>query len=139
LGVAGALIVLGTLVVFSRSSRPSSTEPIAWGGAGALVNSSFNPGAGTSQDFVGVMQQAPYTYVLPTPQGTAEETGTENDGFDFDAFISLLSKGSAKPAPGTQDSSVSNAYAFIPSGLVSVAEPKSRTPLQLSLYNYGNE
>ena len=39
-----------------------------------------------------------------------------------------------------QDSSVTNsAYAFIPTGLVSIETPKKRTALQNSLYQYGND
>ncbi len=146
LGVAGLLLIAGTFVVVSRSSTATtSSQTIAWGGAGAALNPSYT-GTADSQAPAGIMQQvqggAPYTYVLPKPQPVNPDTQTPaSDGFDFNAFISLLSasKGNSAGQSGS-NTSVGNAYAFIPGGLVSTTTQGSmRTPLQDSLYTYGND
>lgn len=149
LAAACLLIIAGTFLVATRAARPlAHSQTLAWGGAGAVLNPSYAPGAASPQGpSAGILQQAqnsaPYSYILPTPQTANPDAGAASgDGFDFDAFISLLSSsggGSASLRNPTGDNGAAGAYAFIPAGLVSPAVAPSRTKLQQSLYVYGNE
>ena len=80
----------------------------------------------------------PYNYTLPTPQAVSADTQTGGSGdFNFDSFISMLSNENATGTTKVQGST-NNAYAFIPTGLISALVPKQRTALQQKLYDYGN-
>jgi len=145
LALAGLLIVAGTFLVVSRSSPPpTASQTVAWGGSGAVLNPSYLPSATHPEDqTVGIMQQvqsgAPYSFTLPTPE-TTSSTGTADGGFDFNAFISMLSaeKNTAPQAGASTD--LGNAYAFIPTGLISTTtQTTRRTVLQKALYDYGND
>jgi hypothetical protein len=145
IGAAGAFVLLGAFVVQSRASvSPSGSRPVTWGGTGALVGGSTtqNGPRQNSEDIMGQVQNAaPYTYItIPSSPNTAADASADMS-FDFDAFVALLSAGgksagsnsSAGGAPQT------SAYAFIPGGLVSTTTVKSRTALQKTLFDYGNE
>ncbi len=87
----------------------------------------------------------PYNFTLPTPQTANPDTGEASSAFNYDALIAALSspKGSststATSGTGNPNAAITNVYAYIPSGLVSVQSPATRTKLQQSLYSYGNE
>lgn len=147
LGVAGLLIIAGIFVVMTRSSAPPTTsQAVAWGGTGALLNPSYEPGTTSSQGpAVGIMQQvqsgAPYTYTLPVPQTTNPDTGETTGGFDFNAFIAMLSAetGAVTTGQPAGNAAVTNAYAFIPGGFIATTTVNKQTVLQKALYDYGNE
>lgn len=135
--VAGAL-----LVKRGSSSTVASSRPLSWGGTGALLNPSYTPGAAAApQSPLLVQNQPPYTYTLPSlsPQTQSSGGGAVNS-FDFDAFISMLSQKDTTGASAVSEvsSSLSDAYAFVPGGLISTVEPQKRTVLQQSIYEYGN-
>lgn len=145
LSAAFLLLVAGGFLVMKKSSAPAlSTNAVAWGGAGAVLNPSVTPTPSATSGTLPITQQTegapPYTYILPAPQTTNTDQAQPADGFDFDAFISLLTQQPASNAAGAQDSSAAgNAYAFIPTGLVSNVTPATRTKVQQALYEYGNE
>ena len=149
LGAAGVLIVGGVFVVVEKSpGAPAPSQTLAWGGAGAALNPSYTPGtSGPQENTVGIMQavqsDAPYSYILPTPQpATTDGTDATGVGFDFNAFISMLSAEKNPPAAGQSvgGNVVTDAYAFIPGGLISTStQTAKRTKLQDSLYSYGND
>lgn len=140
---AGVLVVAAAFLIVRGTPAPSGTRPVAWGGAGTFFSGSPQPLG--SSELPSIAQETvsapPYTYTLPNLQPGNSQSGGEQaaDGFDFNAFIALLSVGSEpKPSPSSS-SSVQNAYAFIPTGLVSAQVPAKRTPLQGALYQYGND
>ena len=135
----GMLVVAGILIIRLSAPVQSSSQPLAWGGTGTLVGSTYGSEGSIPPS---ILQQTvggpPYTYTLPNLQVSTTPDATPASGFDFDAFISMLS---AHPQqnPPSSSGSASNAYLFIPTGLVSVTTPAKRTPLQNTLYEYGNE
>lgn len=147
LTAAGLLLIVGGFVVVRKTATTvtPSSHPVAWGGAGAVLSPSVSGDAVTAAQQPSILEQtqhgAPYTYILPTPQQTDPSSGTPSDTFDFDAFITLLSDSSATGGTAHTTTSVSatDAYAFIPTGLVSTVSPPKRTKLQQSVYDYGNE
>ncbi len=123
----------------------SSSQPIAWGGGGTVLNPSYSSASPAPQNLqTPVQSQPPYSYALPSLRPS--QTSTANDGvsgaFDqptYDAFIAMLTnenapKASAAPSGTTQ----SSAYSFVPTGLVSTSSAPQRSAPQRSLYEYGN-
>jgi hypothetical protein len=147
LGGAAVLVVLGAFIVGTRTPAPPSTsQTVAWGGTGAILSPS--QGLVQSQDPRTLVQQisggVSLNTILPVPQRIADNatnTTAADNGFDFNAFISMLSSENQPTAvPQSDTTAPSNAYAFIPSGFVSVASAsKPKTPQQQALYDYGNE
>lgn len=140
------MVLAGVMLVHrSAPAQLSATQSATWGGINALVDPSS-----ASNDISGTdlpqapRNQPPYAYTLPTlslsPAASAENAGgTAADSFDFDRFIATLTQGNAPRSAGTQGSSVaSDAYAYIPTGLISTTAPSKRTKLQQALYEYGN-
>jgi hypothetical protein len=144
-GAVVAVAIVGALIVGRGASAPLvSGQPQAWGGAGALLNPSYQAQQTAAQQTAPQVQnQPPYTYTLPAlppSQSQAIDQTDTSGSFDFTAFISTLTEGSAKQSASTPSGSrVSDAYSFIPQGLVSTQAPQKRTKLQQSLYDYGND
>jgi hypothetical protein len=151
LSAVGALFVIGALFIAARSPVTSSiptTGTIAWGGAGTTAVTPYQSSAentNPSTPSPTIMQQtensAPYNYSLPAPQTVDATTGAApNDtNFDYDAFIAMLTKKTTLSTTTVPDASVSDAYAYIPTGLVSTQTATPRTRLQDALYSYGND
>lgn len=155
LGAAAVLVLIGAYIVVSRATQPVETGPTSWGG-GAVpysdptsypIGENTSNGAGTPQDARTIMEQVqdgpPYTYLAPSFFQNTPPTG-EEDAYDFDAFVAQLSVSAQgrSDSGGTQDASTSilDAYAYIPRGLISTTTVRSaRTPLQQELYDYGND
>lgn len=81
----------------------------------------------------------PYTYIPPS---LATPAPTDNqDSYDFEAFVAMLTQGSApKKQSASESGSVVSAYAYIPRGLISTTTPHTgRTDVQQALYDYGND
>src|SRR3989338_4791252 len=145
---AGILVFVGILIVDWRSTRPVQRQATVWGGGGTgLLNpTSYDPTQNTtSQGGGSIMEQVtsgpPYTYTPPV--GVAESAPSQNTGpYDFETFVAMLIKETTpKKQGGTgADSSVIEAYSYIPRGLISTTTPTvSRTALQQALYEYGND
>ncbi len=142
---AGVLLLLGAFVVQSRATLPAETRPTAWGGGAApLLNpTSYEAAQNTSRGEESILQQVtdgpPYTYTPPA--GIVPPTTTNEGPYDFETFIALLSAQGRPTSGGMQSASTSiDAYAYLPSGLISTTTPDTgRTSLQQTLYDYGNE
>ncbi len=142
---AGVLVLTGAFIVTSRATRPAGTGVTAWGGeAVPLLNpTSYGPTQNSLQgdDVMGQVQNGPpYTYIAPNFSNLTPSS--EENSYDFEAFIAKLSAQGRPASGGTQgtDDSVLSAYAFIPRGLISTSTPRAtRTALQQELYDYGND
>jgi hypothetical protein len=153
--IAGLLLIGGVFIFSKSSTAPQRSDAGAWGGANlqALDTTSYGRAPIIAQAPDSIMEQiqsaTPYTYVPPA----APDVGTSNNGedananvgtaFDFDAFVKSLSGGTKTQSsgpPSGSDGSLSDAYSFLPQGLVSTAAPEeNRSDLQQKLYDYGNE
>lgn len=142
---AGVFVLIGAFVVGRQAARPAGVPSSAWGGgATTLLNPTSYQPQNTAPDNRSIMQQVtdgpPYTYTPPA--GITTAAPTSDGSYDFEAFIAMLTQGSApKKQPDTSvDSSLLSAYAYIPRGLVSTTSSETtRTELQQSLYDYGND
>ena len=136
---AGLLIIIGVIVVLNRSAAPENTTTRAWGGvSGYLIGptgQAFDDSNNAQENIFAQVQNGPPFYYDPSP---SESTATTEDDLDLTSLLSLIST-STNTTPLSAETSL-DAYAFIPSGLISSDfSAESRTPLQQSLYNYGNE
>jgi hypothetical protein len=143
---ATALLIVGTLIVNERSAvSPSSPE--AWGGGAIPLLNPYTPQNGTQNTTQNPPISSPSlaTETLPTiptpPLPSSTVAQREPDSFDFNAFMSMLSTTATQNhgSVAASSSASTNAYAYIPTGLVSIQTPKKRTDLQQKLYEYGNE
>lgn len=139
---AAVLLCMFFVLVGYRVSTPRG-ETRAWGGVDrTLVDAtsrSQNPVLATMQDpRLGPTYSIEFLPLTPAARTDAETLAS--DTFDLDAFLASLvapTSGTASmPAPD-----LSQAYSFIPQGLVSTSSfsAQKRTPLQESLYLYGND
>lgn len=144
---AGMLLLLGIIIVERQIARPAKGPATAWGGgATPLLNpTSYQPR--NTEEGRSLMQSVtdgpPYTYLPPAAPATSAPAQNQ-DSYDFEAFVAMLTKSSAtKPsssASAESGSSSLSAYAFIPRGLISTTSPNTgRTETQQVLYEYGNE
>ncbi len=142
--VAGALLVMGALIVGERASRPQTSGIQAWGGTDlSFVNStSFSPNApivSTNPNLLNTQAEPDFTSI-PYTQNSDLDTPT-NEGFSLGDLLALISKpsnSSNSADSGTPD--LRGAYAFVPQGLISTTTPgPTRTGTQQKLYQYGND
>ena len=149
LAVSAALIIVGTLIVRSRTEvSPSSADTFTWGSQTPLLDPSYipdqngNPNANRENIMQSVKKNPPFTYIPPA--NVTEPVNTrpdENqDSFNFEQFISMLSRGVRVTGSVEENQEVQNAYAFIPQGLISTSTfERKRTAAQQALYDWGNE
>jgi hypothetical protein len=139
--LAGIVLIIGALIVESRTSAKPGTLSV-WGGTGApLLNpTSYSPNA--------VVSAMPQThgnpgispiYIPPTQTQTADEPGATEE-FDFEAFVSALTQPAGpKGSAATDSGDMSAIYSLIPSGLIATTTEPVRTEAQQKLFNYGND
>ena len=151
IGSAGTLVLVGLLIVSSRTTYDPPKYATAWGGAGRiyvphpsgpernLSDSSPQTRLETLRAFAGQTGSFQYSPALPnsptkTGGGTTEET--------YDAYALLLAsiRPSSYPVLATEDTAfLDEVYAFIPQGLRTVSEPPERSEEAHTFYEYGNE
>ena len=137
------VLLVGAYIVKERTTvSPDSISTVAWGGGGGFLQPTAgiqNQGISEPPDlYRRVQSSAPFWYpALPT--NTSGEIG-DVDTFDLDAFIDLISPKKTGVGTDTGSSLLSDAYSFIPRGLIATSTPTTeRTPTQNVLYAYGNE
>jgi hypothetical protein len=145
---AGVLLIVGALVVKQHVPASSGTTIQAWGGGGALVNSSsYDPQNPVLANLpANTFDNGNTISITPIPvtAPTATSSGT-TDSFDMQGFIASLNLGTgSRPAASSQSASssttIQTGYDFIPQGLISVpTSGRPRTALQQALYTYGND
>jgi hypothetical protein len=144
---AAFLVFVGFVIVQNRSAvGPSSSNSIDVNG----VIQADNPAApipSTAAPARPAAVDVPYTKVTQpdNPNATAANV-PQNDGFDWNSFIASLSNAATQMATGATssepDNGISDAYAFVPSGLISPPTEKplnSLTPSQRDLYGWGTD
>jgi hypothetical protein len=150
LAVASIVVILGGILVVSRSGTPTPTGVSAWNGnAAALgpttpaVQPADQAGSSALANQNYATQTLPYAQNAPVmdSQGTVEMSN--GNTYDFNALAAELSNPALKSAANTTTTtgtSAINAWDYIPSGLISIQNASSgRSPVQQSLYQYGNE
>ncbi len=83
----------------------------------------------------------PYTKVN-TATAPAPTPPPASDAFDWNSFFASLTHSSQTQNPVPGDTSISDAYAFVPTGLISAqtqADVHKMTATQKALYNWGND
>ncbi len=142
---AGFILLMGTLTVLNRSVISPSTAGNGWNVNGVIADT--NPAVPiptTPAPVRPTQSDTPYTYISPLgskEKKPATAAATESDnGFSWDSFISSLSHGHTPSHTDTDNSSISDAYAFIPTSFISTTEPiKLETPSQKALYSWGSD
>lgn len=135
---AGAGIVLLAIALSVRDHAAPAT------GYGPLVsisagNTLINPGMSNVGPIADAQRPAPIaqsstTYVpIPTTRANTPTDATT---------LPIISSGTQTPppaAPNASDQLLKDVYSLIPSGFTIPAGPKSRTPVQQALFDYGNK
>ncbi len=138
LGAAGFLVILGIIIIGSRSGTTVLQNPRVWGGgAQPLIDPSrmSNPVLDIQRHFEQATNTQLYIY---TSAGGTESTESTAQGID-----NLLAELST-PRSNTGTSNTIGtelAYSFIPTGLIATtsAQFAVKTDAQIALFNYGNE
>ncbi|OGG52424.1 hypothetical protein A2851_05260 [Candidatus Kaiserbacteria bacterium RIFCSPHIGHO2_01_FULL_53_29] len=143
-----ALLLVGALIVNSRSAASPAASTRTWAGTEiSLFNPSSHtpPAPASTQPSQNQYSVFPNVLTVPsayTPPVVKDPDTEQSAPFDFNAFIALLSA-QGRPASGGArgtDNQVTDAYAFIPSGLMSTTSvQQSRSATQQKLYDYGND
>lgn len=141
---AAALLIVGALVVHTQlSAAPPPGQDTTWGTSGGIYADAVTTGHTTlpEGERQPAFQTADFGYIPLSSQNEIGSGPTDDSArFDFQAFVAALS--SAKPANRVDNAADTgtDAYAFIPSGLIATTTLMStRTPLQEKLYLYGND
>lgn len=139
---AAALIIVGALVVRTQLAAPvQQANDTTWGTTGGVfVNSVSNGNTQLPQRQEGPSQGATNVGYIPLQTQNEIGTGPQDSSYDFGALLSLISHtGSSNTVANT--SAQTDAYAFIPSGLIATSslQAPTRTSLQNDLYSYGND
>lgn len=138
--VAGLLLIIGALIVESRTATQPSTLSV-WGGSGApLLNpTSYTPGTIVSErpSTLGDTSVSPI-YIPPRAQ---DSEAPAPETLDFDTFVaSLVSPAGTKSVAATTSSDTGLSYSLIPRGLIATeTSTRSRSPEQQALFTYGND
>ncbi len=142
--IAGLLLLTGVIVVNGRAPLGATDSTGTWGGTGVSLFTNITskrapspqPRVRTEDLLKGQGQdRAPYT-VLPV--GTSASTEIKVD-FNWEALMAQLVKPQGNSTPETQSENSAGIYSFIPSGLISTAEPtQERDEQQDALFEYGN-
>ena len=146
---SGILLIIGALIVKQHAPAVSGNTIQAWGGSGALVNSSsYDPQnpvlANLPANSFDTGSMVPLT---PIPVAASSTTSSNSsDSFDVQAFIASIKQGSGSSVAASSSTAQSGSaaieasYEFIPQGLISTAGPeRPRTAAQQALYTYGND
>lgn len=123
----------GALVGMRSGVAPQGTN--TWSAAGGI----FSPGdraRNTDTSHTNVLSQGP-TELSTIPLPSSSSDGGDGGATELAELLTLLSTPTPNVATG-EDATISTAYSFIPSGLISVETPNKRTPEQQALYEYGN-
>ncbi len=141
------LILVGALIVGKKSAveQGPASSLRAWGGVGANIS---DPTARTpDQDltsenslYTEVRNGPPFYYAPPTTQIPQTQTGETTD-FDLQELLATLAHAPKNP-PTKVAPLASDAYSFIPAGLLSISpdvDQSERTEAQQKLYDYGND
>jgi len=151
LTMAAFVIIVGTFVVAKHASAPlTENSPSAWQGNGLpSIQTITGNGAQSSSIMQEVQQNAPYSYPTPTlppaivgASSTQALTPIDSTGsFDYASAIRALAQKAQGGASLNSSVTTANAYAFIPTGLISTTSVShaSRTKTQQDLYTYGND
>ena len=152
LGVAAALVVIGAFVVVNRSPTTLSSSTLTW--QGGVPPSAYQTGTSSQSSLTPeqiaqevIQGQSGENVALSTLSPATSSSDTSISGsFDYVALLAQISanssgKNSSGPPPaGGSPSIISQAYQFIPQGLIaSTVQPKKMTASQQALYLYGNE
>jgi len=152
LAVASVVVILGGIIVVSRSATPTPSGVSAWNGNAAVLGPTApatpvtedqaGPSAFASENYA--TQTLPYTQNTPIMDSQGVIETSDGVTYDFNALAAELSNPSPKSgnmSPATSsEQGTSNAWDYIPSGLISIQNASSgRTPIQQALYQYGNE
>lgn len=137
-----AILIVGALVVHTQLAAPTVPgTDTTWGGGGGVFANTVT-GAHTELPVQPVGPQLKAEDFGYIPMQTQNEIGTgptdDSSNFDFASFVSSL----AQPVKTIVDQgdTGSDAYAFIPSGLIATTTlSKPRSTLQSALYAYGND
>ena len=135
--IAAALIcVAGFAIVIERSGVSSSQSGTAWTGTGNI----FSSGAGNRAAPQGTNPPDAIKQTTPTPLGyiPLPQTNDAATSGTTDDLAQLLAQLSHPAIGGSIPANTSDAYSYIPSGLITVPSPKTRTPTEAALYAYGN-
>jgi hypothetical protein len=148
LALIGLLVLIGSSIVFRHGvANPPAPEIAAWGGGGDTLNPlEIVPGTVTvGQNDIShrVQDSPPYTYTMPDLKGSITpppppSAQNSDDSFNYEKFMAGLGQNSSWS--GQQSGVTDITYAFPPASLFVVPTPTTeRSPIQQSLYNYGNE
>lgn len=144
---AGALLVIGVLIVRSHSSvAPRTSDLATWGGAGGVfVNgvAAPNPTAAANPTMTNAnygTQAVSYGYIPLAPGEDQPDAQGISGAFDFAAFAAALTQPMGSKNTQTTGDTASDAYSFIPSGLIATTTlVQTRSRQQDNLYLYGND
>ena len=141
----GILFLVGAYIVKERTAvAPNPSSTIAWGGGGGFLQpttgAQYQGGPEEPDLYRRVQSGPPFWFPASSPNTSEEETQSTNT-FDIEALISLISPKDSGSQTDTSGSSLfSDAYSFLPRGLIATSTPgKEYTPAQEALRAYGNE
>jgi hypothetical protein len=149
LAAAAVVVIIGAIIVERRSPAALSSSTLTWSGGAAITP--YQNGSPSQQSLTPeqiaqevIQGQAGQSAPLPTLAPATTSAVTPNSGsFDYVALLEQISaSSSAKTTPtgGSSSTSIlSQAYQFIPQGLIATApSQKSMAAEQQALYLYGN-
>lgn len=133
-----ALLIAVTTGIALHDSSQSETTRAGWGRVGGFSLSNqptntVNKNAMEPQTFI--TEPSPEAYAVIPIRSTLEQTSEAL----LDEWQSLLTQLTEPDVPAAPSQPSTDAYSFIPKGLVSTVAPvEQKTPLQQELYDYGN-
>lgn len=135
---AAALVLFGALVVFNKTSSGGDSQVRAWGGVGGYL---LDPAARNSEgsrppeeDIFGKVYSGPPFHYTPV----SSVAPSEEEAFNFEKLLTTIS--APNISVSTESETSLDPYSFVPTGFISTSSgQKIRTPVEQSLYNYGNE
>lgn len=138
---AGLLVVVGYAMVANRIAIGPSGASNAIDIHGVIQNTDpAAPIPSTPQPVRPTAVDVPYTKITQ-PSPTTSQT-PQNDNFDWNSFIGSLSHATTQMSAGGTDTGISDAYAFVPSNLISPPYEQSlntMTASQKALYGWGSD
>jgi hypothetical protein len=151
LGLALGILLVGTLVVYDRSTPATPSGITAWSGTPSTFDSITVPIPRGDSSVVeatssyGATGTLPYTQNFPVSysEGTIQNT-TAGSSNDLKALLAVLSHPQTRPSTSSDSASgqsIANTWDFIPAGIISTTSRPGtvRSAIQQSLFAYGNE